>query len=236
MIRCFSATGNSRIVADLLGDEIARCSDKVVWVFPIHAWGVPRHVLRLMATAGDIPDDATHWMVATCGDDIGNADLQWRQAMEERGWIAAGAWSVLMPDTYICLPGFTVDGAEERAEKLAALPGRVAMIRRAILEGCTVTDVRRGAVPSFKSGFLRRFFEKHLMSPSKFRVGERCTHCGTCAGVCPQSNIRFGEDGHPMFGDECMMCLACLHACPHTAIEWGRFTKGKQRYKRIEKI
>lgn len=236
MIYCFSATGNSRLVAGMLGDEIAGSREIVVWVFPIHAWGVPKRVLRDIAHAADVPPDASHWMVATCGDDIGNADLQWRRAVADRGWHAAGAWSVLMPDTYICLPGFTVDSPEEQAAKLSGLPARVDAIRRAILGGCEITDVRRGAFPRLKSGAIRLFFERHLMSPSRFRVGERCNGCSRCVAVCPQANIRIGDDRRPVYGDDCTMCLACLHACPRTAIEWGPFTKGKQRYKPIDNI
>ena len=236
MIHCFSATGNSRYVADMLGDDIAASATDVVWVFPIHAWGVPKPVLHDIAMTDPMPGDVRHWMVATCGDDIGYADMQWRAAIEARGWIAAGAWSVLMPDTYICLPGFTVDSQHEREGKLAALPGRMQSIRRAILDRRHVVDVCRGAFPSFKSGALRHFFIKHLMSPTRFKVGEGCTGCRTCANVCPQSNIDFDGCNRPVYGNDCVMCLACLHACPHTAIEWGWFTKGKQRYKPITKI
>ena len=236
MIHCFSATGNSRLVADMLGAEIAESRQNVVWVFPIHAWGVPGRVLSDIARAADIPSGASHWMVATCGDDIGYADLQWREAVTARGWHAAGAWSVLMPDTYICLPGFTVDSPDEQAGKLSRLPARVEAIRRAIHNGNEITDVRRGAFPKLKSGAIRRFFERHLMSPSRFRVGKRCNGCSRCVSVCPQANIRLGCDRRPVYGDDCTMCLACLHACPQTAIEWGPFTKGKQRYKRIDNI
>ncbi len=229
MIRLFSGTGNSRMVADQLPDWLRESESVVVWVFPIHAWGVPRRVLDDIRKA-DLPDSAVHVMLATCGDDIGMADRQWRKAIESRGWKAGSAFSVAMPNTYICLPGFDVDSPEVTKQKLDAMPAAVSEIVEDIRSGNNITRVTRGAFPRLKSGLLRWFFEHFLMSPGRFTVSDVCNGCATCARNCPVLNIRLA-DRRPVFGSRCTMCLACLHSCPRNCINWGPFTKGKKRYK-----
>ena len=58
---------------------------------------------------------------------------------------------------------------------------------------------------------------------------EKCKGCGKCARLCPLGNIRM-EEGRPHWGDRCTHCMACLCGCPTGAIEYGRATKGKERY------
>lgn len=48
-------------------------------------------------------------MVCTCGDETGEAPQMFQKALEERGLKSLGFWSVIMPNTYVLLPGFDVD-------------------------------------------------------------------------------------------------------------------------------
>ena len=95
MIFCFSGTGNSLLVARELArhlghgivmlekDTLLRPKERLyelgegedaLWVFPIYSWGVPPVVRRFMRKVKlKTPASTLHWMVATCGDDIGGA-------------------------------------------------------------------------------------------------------------------------------------------------------------------
>ena len=68
-------------------------------------------------------DSAVHWMLTTCGDDIGMTDRRWRRIIRSRGWKAADAFSVIMPNTYTLMKGFDVDDENTAARKLNAMPG-----------------------------------------------------------------------------------------------------------------
>lgn len=250
MICCFSGTGNSLAVANMLssqlGDEVMRIgkysgqivaadshTERIIWVFPVHSWGMPIFFKKFMAECmlADEYDGATHYMVATCGDDAGLTHLMWRRAVSGRGWNAGGAFTVVMPNTYVALPGFDVDSKSVEAEKIAVARDRIESIARAISVGAKVDDVVCGAMPGLKTRVVYPAFMATLIAPSRFRCGDTCVGCGRCVSVCPLDNVKLDSDTlRPLWGRNCTMCMACYHACPHHAVEWGRFTSGKGQY------
>lgn len=226
MIITFSGTGNSAAVASRLDSELDhnRC---VIWVCPVHAWGLPHVVLDAIdkwpvspmgfKTVGEPTDNAEHWLVLTCGDDVGRAPDMWRKALKKKGLPAKSAFSVRMPNTYVNLPGFDVDSPQVADAKLKAMPLRVKHIANAINEDLPGDDVVPGTFPAFKTKILYPFFNALLMSPSRFKVSDKCIKCGICAQACPVNNINIEDDG-PVFGPDCTTCMACYHACPGKCI------------------
>ena len=109
MIFCFSGTGNSRHVATHLANNLIEqiiemrgemltnptsysCDlgnqSRVIWVFPIYSWGVPPIVAEFIKKASlTINNNTPHYMVCSCGDDIGNGHKHWRNMISKRGWI-----------------------------------------------------------------------------------------------------------------------------------------------------
>lgn len=210
-----------------VGSEQPRCVEPVVWVFPIYSWGVPPVVERYMGKVkmkGGY--EATHFMVCTCGDDVGRADHQWRSIIGKRGWHPAGAFSVQMPNTYVLMKGFDIDPAVVASEKLSLMPARVDHIAGEILRGSCSTDVVRGSGAFFKSALIYPVFRRFCMSPKGFRSTEACVGCGLCARRCPMENITMSE-GRPRWGSNCAMCLRCYHICPSHAVGYEHVTEGK---------
>ena len=128
MIYYFSGTGNSLYVARHLADELGErlCpmtlglpspenlkGAAVGLVFPVYAWGIPNVVARFVHNISTLREDlegAFLYVVMTCGDDMGYADKVLEKALGRK---LDAAFSVLMPDVYVCLPGFDVDSKEE---------------------------------------------------------------------------------------------------------------------------
>lgn len=244
MIIWFSGNGNSRLVARemarRLGDSeislteieggLPKGEERIVWVFPVYSWGIPPVVLAFMRRV-EMPDNACHYLVVTCGDDIGYTDRQWAEEMRKRGIEPKGEFSVTMPNTYVLLPGMDTDPATVELRKLSAASGRIGEIAGAIESGETVApDVVRGAMPGLKSKVLYPLFVKYMMSPRPFHSTDGCTGCGSCVKACPLRNITMREN-RPVWGRNCALCLGCYHACPHHAVAYGRRTGGKHQYK-----
>ncbi len=249
MIFWFSGTGNSlwtaQLLASILNDRLIDlthahlndCRDYTLqrgeslgWVFPVHAWGPPRLVLdfaRRIKLDGYTP--GTHcWMAATCGDDVGLTVPIMRRALGDIHLNAA--FSVQMPNTYVCLPGFDVDPVDLQQRKLNAARPRIDAIALAIAERRNVTDVVTGRAPWLKSRILRPLFNATCTRDSNFSTGNDCLKCGLCLRNCPTGNISADSNGLPQWNGHCTTCLRCLHVCPQHAIQKGAHTASKGRY------
>ena len=149
MIFCFSACGNTALVAHrlagILGEKVTMITNnaprsydvdthrRVIWAFPVYSWGLPREVRDYIRTVRIIGGETKdHFMVATCGDDAGLADKIWAKSIAGRGWRPIAAHTVIMPNTYVNLPGFDVDKVTLANEKLSEAPERIEEIAHAI--------------------------------------------------------------------------------------------------------
>lgn len=248
MILYFSGTGNSREVAGCLGRisgekvlpllEVAgggkdalvlQEGEALGFVFPVYSWGPPPVVLEALERIRieGVPEYV--YFVCTCGDDTGKTADIFRKAVSRKGWTCAVGFSVTMPNTYVCLPGFDVDSRRLAGLKLKSMEGRMEFIASCVKARKRMTDCHEGIFPRLKSYLVRPFFNRYMTSPDAFRATDACVSCGKCVRVCPMHNIRLAE-GRPVWGADCAMCLACYHHCPEHAVGYGNATKGKGQY------
>lgn len=250
MIIYFSGNGNSKYVAEslarLLNDAKIMAIDKhllenpridlnpqnehLVWVVPVHAWGLPEIVCRLLPNLTVSDKSVPNYLVVTCGDDTGYIDKEWKKYIINLGMEPRGCWNVIMPNTFVTLPGFDVDSREVADMKLKNCESRIEDIAKAIKEKSDKTDLYRGNFPHVKSSLLRPGFLKFCMSVKPFHADEKCISCGICVKNCPLSNIRLNASGHPEWGADCTFCLGCYNRCPGHAVQYGKATAKKGQY------
>ena len=252
MIFYFSATGNSLWVARQLGQhfglKIVSVADSmkkgevkfdvsssryILFVFPIHSWGPSVTMMKFMNRMELTGADGKPvYAVCTCGDDCGRTDTMIKKILSVKGINLTAAFSVAMPNSYIVLPFFDVDSKEVEQRKLNEAPARIEEIEQAIESGEPRKDLyKSGSAAWFKTNVINSGFRKYIQGETAFRVTDKCISCGLCVEVCPENNIKMGENGRPVWDKHCVQCLACIHRCPEQAIEYGKISVGKGRYK-----
>ena len=270
MIFYFSGTGNSKWAAKTLaletGDTLvsipevinSNCSftlekdEHVGFIFPIHGWRVPNIVKEFLTklTIKTLGEDTSHvkhycFCLVTAGDSIGKAMERFQQQLKN---VAVGdalslkaVCSLIMPESYVGLPGMDVDTKEKELEKKELASKQLKEFSKIIKQHPHMDNNQiwgwnqliRGPIPSFFSGPVGGFFERFLITDKPFHVdSRRCVKCGICANVCPVSDIKGGLGYEPEWlnNGKCLTCFSCYHHCPHHAIEFGKRTQKKGQY------
>ena len=248
MILYFSGVGNSRKVAEcagkMLGETVfplteavgnkrdalvLQANETLGFVFPVYSWGPPAVVLGALERLHLSSIPAYVYFICTCGDDTGKTADIFRKAVRRKGWECHAGFSVTMPNTYVCLPGFNVDSSRLANLKLNSMKGRVEFVASCIRNRERKWDCHEGAFPRLKSYVIRPLFNRYMTSPKPFHAEDTCISCGKCEQVCPMHNIRL-VDRRPVWGADCALCLACYHHCPKHAVAYGGMTRGKGQF------
>lgn len=244
MILYFSATGNSRYIAELLAKRLQDVAvdisesdsefvlnegESIGFVFPVHSWGMPKHLRQRISQLrfGNVEGNYCY-LVCTCGDDTGLTAEEWSECVRGIGLVPKAEFSVQMPNTYVLLPGFDVDKKDVEAKKLSQAACDVEEISYRISEKTGGDFTYHGGFAWVKSKVIRPPFMK-FMGDKMFYADDSCSGCGLCVKKCPVNNIII-EDGKPIWRGNCINCLACYHYCPHKAINYGHRTKTKGQY------
>jgi Pyruvate/2-oxoacid:ferredoxin oxidoreductase delta subunit/flavodoxin len=253
MIFYFSGTGNSRWVATQLADYFldtlysigdyecfetplvpefeVKPGEKIGFVFPIHSWGMPPVVTRFIA---DIQlkgyGNQLVYCIMTCGDECGHTDKMFVEAINSKGLETRHIYSLIMPNSYICLPGFDVDASELQVKKMEQTKIELPKLMSAIENDQPISFYHRGKrFLKIKSGLIYNLFAKYSLTDKPYTCDDKCISCRKCVKACPVSNVEL-VDGKPMWKGHCTQCLACIHVCPTKSIDYGKITRNKGRY------
>ena len=142
------------------------------------------------------------WCVATCGDATGMAVDMLRKGLGKRGIKLVGAWSVIMPNVYVLLPGFGTDSKETEERKLKEAVGRLEHIAYRIGAGMWEHDLHLGPWPRLKTLTVYPLFKRWGVNTKKWHYTDACIGCGKCVRACPVGNIAMNGK-HPKWGTDC---------------------------------
>ena len=252
MVFYYSGTGNTRWAAEsiacrinerllFIADELKgdchytlKEGERIGFCFPTHGWQPPRIVRRFIRRL-QLEGARGHFCYAltTCGDSIGltmemlNEDLR-RAGLPE----AESVFSLVMPESYVCLPFMYTDTPEREKAKLETARQELDQYAEMIEDRRKGEHTVKGAAPWLMSHVIGAYFNGRMVTDRKFRVdADLCIHCGQCEKVCATGNLQL-RDGLPTWQHDgsCTCCLACYHHCPKHAINYGHITRTRGQY------
>ena len=250
MIFYFSGTGNTRWVATeiakAIGEELLFIPDllrekrfeftlkegeRLGFCFPTHGWQPPRIVREFIRQLllDKHPDYC--WALTTCGDNMGEAMTILNKELAKVGLTAETLFSVIMPESYVCLPFMKTDPEDKERWKIENAERQLYHII-SILKDCKrgIEELEKGATPRLYSYVIGGYFNKRMITDKKFTVdADVCIRCGKCLKVCPVDNIK-GTPPEWLHTGKCTSCLACYHYCPVHAINYGKITRKRDQY------
>ena len=248
MIFYFSGTGNTRWVAEqiaqAIGEELVFIPDairdnkydyaiddkeSIGFCFPTHGWQPPRIVREFISKLK--VESRYCWAVTTCGDNMGETMTILNKDLAKVGLRASALFSVIMPESYVCLPFMYTDTEEKEHQKIATARQQLLHIIECIRNRRTgVEELEKGATPRLYSYVIGGYFNAKMVTDKKFTVDEDvCIKCGKCVKVCPVDNIQ-GTPPEWIHNGRCTSCLACYHYCPTHAINFGKITRKRGQY------
>lgn len=182
-----------------------------------------------------VSNAAGHYCFAlcTCGDTVGDTMTILNRELGRRGMKATGLFSIVMPESYVCLPFMYTDTEEREKEKIAAAERIIEKIAKDVEGHRNVADTLvKGATPRLYSYVIGQYFNRRMITDKPFRVDDACIECGICAEVCPTGDIVGGKGKKPEWqhDESCTCCLACYHHCPVHAINYGKRTEKRGQY------
>ena len=231
MIFYFSGTGNTRWAAETL----AQATGERMLFIPEEQQGSCEYTLAEGERIGFVfPTHGWHYALTTCGDSIGVAMDILNSDLRKAGLpVATSLFSLVMPESYVCLPYMYTDTPEKEQRKIARAQEQLKeftelVVNREVGE----THIRKGPAPWVMSHVVGNYFNGKMVTDKKFSVdSEVCIHCGKCEEVCPTGDVTL-TDGLPIWHHDgsCTCCLACYHHCPKHAINYGKITRRRGQY------
>ena len=99
-------------------------------------------------------------MICTCGDEVAKSPEMFIKAFSKKGIRVNSIFSVIMPNNYVLLPGFSVDPKDVEQSKLENAPQRIEFIASQIEKKIDIIDVTRGSMQLLKSKLIYPLFKK----------------------------------------------------------------------------
>ena len=248
MILYFSATGNTRFVAERLAkcleDESLNLLDRIrrgdcspihsdkpfVICSPIYVCEMPRFLSDFLRKT-PLVGSADVCFIFTSGGYSGIACVLARQIVSKKGLNYKGCADLTMPRNYIANDHYPELDKAEIERRICTSAEQIPAIAAAIRRGERLKSRHVWLAEVLITLPFNPVWCRFRQGVGDFHATDRCVGCGKCARLCPLNLIEI-IDGKPVWrGKRCAHCMSCIQNCPVEAIEYGQITQNKRRYR-----
>ena len=245
----FSATGNSRYIAELfcqkMGaachsieekadfDRMLATEDAVGFCYPIFGSRVPRLLREFIAAHLEALKGKKLVIFCTQMGGSGDGARALTDVFPRGHAEVIYAEHFLMPNNVCNLFFLPLAGEKLTRWYLANAEKKMETVCGDIKNG---RIRRRGFNPVSRAlGLIQGVFMPGIERRAKGKVwiGEGCDQCGLCVSICPMGNLEF-DDGKIGTKGNCMICYRCINKCPRKALSVFLRGEVKRQYAGID--
>ncbi len=242
MILYFSATGNSKFVAQTIASQCADVAlsvtevgnkitlkegEQLGIVTPTYYWVLPSFVedfLRRLI----IENYQNNYVfcISTYGSTCGQTDYYVKRQLAKKGVKLNASFAVKTVDNWTV--GYSVKDEQQIQQTLQSEWQQIQQIIPPVVAKQSLFNKK-----DKKSLFMcqnAKYFYNKARKTSHLHLQDNCIGCGLCAQNCPVGAIKVQNGKATWVVDKCTMCFACLHRCPQNAINYDNKTQNNGQY------
>jgi|SRR6056297_424317 len=242
----FSATGNCLYIAKKLSENIDNTelvsitrefknkkinikSNKIGFIVPVYAWGLPRIVEDFLKKITTIQADYI-FGIASCAGTPGSTLKKLDKLIKKKGNKLNAGFVVTQKSYTLMESNLFMDIMIKIAGKMPETFNRRLDSVLDIIKSCQKHEIESSSkAANIFGAFIHKIALKFFKKAGKdFWVNDKCNNCGICVDICPRNNIKL-IDKNPSWENNCEFCMACLQWCPQEAIEYQDISKNKKR-------
>lgn len=247
MVLYFSATGNTRYIAELIakklddesldlteriksGDHsVIRSKKPFVVCTPIYICEMPLFFIDFLKKLRFAGNRKIYFVFTSGGGYGGTAGWRAKTIVTAKKMLFMGYAELKMPNNYVVSDRYAANDKDEILYRIENSKYRAEQIALNIRCG---KPLKVRPVLLLEKAIILPFtpiWAKFKQPSAPFHVSDKCVGCGKCASVCPLNNIAI-KDKKPVWNAPCAHCMACICNCPTGAIDYGNITQNKEKY------
>lgn len=249
MILYFSATGNTRFVAEelarMLGDDTLDLLDRIrrhdygtihsdvpfVICSPVYVGEMPRFLAAYLKKA-ELVGNRDVYFVFTSGGYAGISGVLAHAIARKKHMRYRGCAEITMPGNHIVSNAFQMRDRSAVMQRIVDARACIPSLARSIQAGERLLSRHVWLLETLATVPFNPAWCHLKQGVREFYVTDACVSCGLCERLCPLGIIRLDEDGMPTWNaTRCAHCMSCIQNCPHEAIEYDMRTQHKERYR-----
>ena len=250
MVLYFSATGNTRFIAEELANRLdddcvnllkrirdndysaIRSEKPFIICVPVYVCEIPPFICELIRKT-PFEGNKNVYFIFTSGGYSGICSTMAKSLARKKSLNYMGSADFKMPRNYIANNAYPELPESEIRQRISDSYKLIPEISDLIADNQKLIKKSKH-VWLFEIVITVPFtpvWTRIRQGVKKFRAEDKCIGCRKCAALCPLKVIKPDENGRPVWdASMCAHCMSCIQNCPVEAIEYGDITPPKKRY------